>query len=355
MPVAIFIDEFQVLTNVYDPIQKVHRDLTNSFQRASESRWAPLLVSGSAVSMFVSDALGGMLQGRFGHYDLLSIPMGDTHTLVFRYGDQLGLEITDELAETVWQYTGGNPHSVRSLMTSQCPERSNYPDTEALKKVVEYELSNANGYLARHYSKEFEKYSDDLNHGTTTRRVMLWVTQYPDKKVDAAMASEALGIDQQVARESLEKLRWADVVEKDGISSYKGPNDPMLRRYIEYQHYTEVDKLGEEALFQDWAKEYERIMGQLSRTKGELGEMYARMVMGRFDNLEIAGAYLNQNEPLLLPHFDTIERRGGTIASGIPIEIDIIGEWQLSEKSKKVGTTVVFFQEWLYKRCDQAP
>jgi len=140
IPTAILIDEFQILTNVYDPKQNVYRDLTNSFQQASETRWTPLLVSGSAVSMFVSDALGGMLQGRFGHYYLPAIPQGDAHNLVFRYGEQSGLEITDEFAEAVWQYTDGNPHSVRSLMTSRCPERANYPDTEALKQVVEYEL-----------------------------------------------------------------------------------------------------------------------------------------------------------------------------------------------------------------------
>ncbi|MBV7329332.1 hypothetical protein KFU94_13995 [Chloroflexi bacterium TSY] len=185
MPTAMIVDEFQVLTNVYDPRQDIHHDLTDSFQHAVETRWAPMLLSGSAVSLFVSQALGGMLQGRFRYHYLKPILREYTHDLTFRLGDDSGISVTEELAEAIWQLTDGNPHSVQSLMNSTSPAQRNLPDIDALEEVVTYELSNPNGQLWQHYSHEFEKFSHQLNEGKTTRHLMLWVTKYPDQRVDA--------------------------------------------------------------------------------------------------------------------------------------------------------------------------
>ncbi|MEZ4734798.1 MAG: hypothetical protein R3E79_47505 [Caldilineaceae bacterium] len=65
LPTAMFVDEFQVLARVLDPDDGRVRNLTDSFQQASETRYAPMLVSGSSISMMVGDALGGLLSGRF--------------------------------------------------------------------------------------------------------------------------------------------------------------------------------------------------------------------------------------------------------------------------------------------------
>lgn len=49
MIMAVIIDEFQVLTRVYNPDNDSIQNLTDSFQHASETRWAPMLISGSSV------------------------------------------------------------------------------------------------------------------------------------------------------------------------------------------------------------------------------------------------------------------------------------------------------------------
>ena len=358
IPTAIIVDEFQILTRVYDPIQKVHRDLTNSFQRAVETRWAPLLVSGSAVSLLVSDALGGMLQGRFGYHHLKPLPRKYAHSLVFKLGDYWQVDVTDELAELVYKLTDGIPHSIHCLMTSDCPSRDDLPDLDAMHEILRYELSDLNGRILQHHSREFAKYSDELNHGTTTRRVMLWVTKFPDERVDAEMASSALGIDWETARDALEKLRWADVVNKVGMISYHGPSDPMMRRYIEYQHSIEIDKVGPEKPFKDWEQEYNSMLGQLNSTKGELGAMYVRMVMSRFTGQEVDGAaYFNCDGRIALPNFVTIERRGGVVTDGIPAEIDVVGEWsqgvwmvEVKYTQERIGAKLV--QDFI-DRCEK--
>lgn len=50
--------------------------------------------------------------------------------------------------------------------------------------------------------------------------------------------------------------------------------------------------------------------------------------MNCFDARTVDGSgYFTCSTPVLLPKFTKIERRGGTIQGGTPIEIDLIGEW----------------------------
>ncbi|MBV7329745.1 hypothetical protein KFU94_16160 [Chloroflexi bacterium TSY] len=342
IPTAVIVDEFQVLTTVYDPVQDLTHDLTDSFQWAADTRLAPLLVSGSSISLLVGQALGGMLSGRFKSWHLKPLTQGFAYELVRRLGERMGIVVTEELAEAIWRLTDGYPFSINSLMTSVSPARRRLPSLDALQEVANFELTDTNGDLYQHYSEEFNKYSHQLNEGDTTRKVMLWTTKYPDQTLDPKVAATELGLDERTVREALEKLRWADIVRKSGLITYVGPSDPMLRRFIEYQHYTEIEKLGPDKVFRDWEKEYKKKLGALSRALGEVGEMYAYAVIRNFDGQEVSGAdYFNHDGSVWLPYFDIIERQGGHVFRGIPIEIDLIGEWFLPQPDNRKGVWFV--------------
>lgn len=330
MPTAIIVDEFQVLTNVYDPKQDVHHDVTDSFQQASETRWAPLLVSGSAISLLVGRALGGMLSGRFKYRYVDSLSRSHTHDLVFRLGRFTDVEVNEELAEAIWQLTEGNAYAIQSLMNSTCPARDKLPSLSTLQEVLIFELTNHQGELWQHYREEFEKYSHQLNEGLVTRRVMLWATKYPDERIDADEVAQELGLEVKEVRASLEKLRWVDIVEKIGLISYKGPNDPIMRRFIEYQHYTEIEKLAPAEVLKDWKKEYLTLRGHANNERGKFAEVHLGAVMRGFDEREVDGAvYFNQAGPVKLPRFSKIEKRTGIVVDGVAIEIDLLGEYEL--------------------------
>jgi hypothetical protein len=333
MPTAIIVDEFQVLTNVYDPRQDVHHDLTDSFQWAVDTRWAPVLLSGSAVSLLVSQALGGMLSGRIRHWYLKPLAREYAHDLVFRLGDFAQVTVNEELAETVWQLTAGYPYPIYSLMTSPCPARQRYPALDALETVQTFELTDLNGLLWQHYRQEFEKYSRQLNEGPITRQVMLWATRYPGQRIDAEHVAQELGVTAREVQAALEKLHWVDVVEKIGLISYNGPTDPMLRRYIEYQHYTEIEKLTPARALKDWEREYKRLRGQVNNFMGEVAEVYVAAIMRAFDGGQVEGtAYFSHTGMVTLPVFEKIERRGGIVKAGVPIEIDLTGQWTLPDE-----------------------
>ena len=120
---------------------------------------------------------------------------------------------------------------------------ANYPDLAALDAVVSYELTHPQGELFKHYNAEFHKYSKLLNDGTTTKQVMFWATKYPDQRIEVEEIAEKIGVAPQEVHESLQKLEELDVIQRASISMFKGPTEPMLKRFITYQYDFEIRKL----------------------------------------------------------------------------------------------------------------
>ncbi|MCP4349599.1 MAG: hypothetical protein GY795_29310 [Desulfobacterales bacterium] len=264
IPTAMIVDEFQVLTNVHFSQQGFYRDITDSFQWAVDTKWAPILVSGSAVSLLVGEALGGLLSGRVRCNYLAPLTKEYAHDLVFRLGKVAGITVNEELAEAVWQMTGGYPYSIYGLITSPSQAIRKYPSLDALEEVMLFELTNRHGILWQHFNEEFEKYSTVLNASQTTKKIMFWAVKYPDQQIDADRIADELNIDEETVKDALKKLYQVDIVNKIGWTLFEGPGDPMLRRYIEYNYRLEVEKLGPAEAAKDWRKEYRQLQGRVN-------------------------------------------------------------------------------------------
>ncbi len=326
MPTAIIIDEFQVLTDVHDPLQNLRRDLTDSFQWASETHWAPLLLSGSAVSLLVDQAFGGMLSGRIGAWHLKPLSREHTHDLVFRLGERHRIPVNEAFAEAIYQVSGGYPYSVERLFTSRSPAIAQYPSLEALEQVMQFELGDLNGKLYQHYEGEFQKYSDLLNSGQLTRKVLFWTTKYPDERIKPARIAQEIGVTTDEVQAVLEGLVQTDLITRQIGTLFKGASDPMLRRYIAYYYYQHIEDLSPVEASKDWHSEYKRLQGKINNFVGEVAEVYVEAVMRAFDGRTVDGmTYFSIAETVTLPAFKTIERRGGIVKHGIPFEIDLTG------------------------------
>jgi len=328
MPTAIMIDEFQVLTDVYNPQNELTYDLTDSFQRASETKWAPLFVSGSSISLLVGQALGGLLSGRFKYWYLKPLSREYAYDLLFRLGNRYQIKVDEALAEGIWQLTAGFPYPIECLMTSFCPARQRYPNLHALDEVVTFELTNPSGHIWQHYSEEFDKYSELLNQGQTTKKVLFWATKYPDEQIDAERVAKEIGIGLDEVQAALRKLYKADLVDKIGWTLYQGPSDPMLRRYIEYNYRREIENLSPAEALKDWKKEYNRLRGQMNNLVGEVAEIYVEAVMRAFSGQQVDGKrHFSHDALITLPKFEHVERRGGIINKGSVVEIDVLAEY----------------------------
>lgn len=327
IPTAIFIDEFQLLTGCYDPDDGFYKDLTNAFQKASETVWAPLVVSGSSVNLLMGQATGGALSGRL-RYKILG-PLEQQHAIdmILRLGEFEGIKITEEFALAIWTLTQGYPYAIESLLQTISPAKDRYPDLAALDEVLQFELTNSSGLLFKHYNEEFAKYSSLLNDGQTTKRVMFWATKYPDERIDAARVAKEIGVEQSEVQESLQKLEQLDIVTRRTWSIYHGPTDPMLTRYIAYQHAYEIENLTESQAAEGLHNQIRRDRGAESYVVGQMAEIIVAAVMRGFDGRVLDGeTYFSTSAPVTVPKFKQIDHRWGVIEDGIPNELDLIGE-----------------------------
>lgn len=183
MPTAMIVDEFQLLTNVYNPDSNRLRNLTGSFEQASETKWAPLLVSGSSIALIVEDALGGLLSGRFTPRHLPPLTQEHILDMVFRLGKRNGIAVTEALALELWHLTEGYPYPVECLLNSDCPAVERLSDEAALEEILLYELTQTSGALWSHYHREYGKYIRQVNGDQTTRQTLLWIVKHPSQRI----------------------------------------------------------------------------------------------------------------------------------------------------------------------------
>ena len=332
MPTAVFIDEFQLLTNCYDPDDGFTKDLTNAFQKASESKVAPLVVSGSSVNLLLGQATGGALAGRL-RRQILG-PLEEEHALdmILRLGAFEGIEITEEFALAIWTLTQGYPYAIESLLQTDAPAKARYPDPVALDEVLRFELTNPSGLLFEHYNLEFNKYSTLLNDGQTTKKVMFWATKYPDEQIDTEVVAQEIGVERAEVQESLLKLEQLDIVRRTTGSLYNGPTDPMLIRFIEFRYQREVEELSAIQAAENLQQQIRKDRGAESYVVGQMAEIIVGAVMRGFDGRRLDGeSYFSFPEPITVPKFKQIDHRWGVIEDGEPKELDLIGEYPVPD------------------------
>lgn len=327
---AVIIDEFQVLTKVYNPDSQNYRDVTDSFQHASETRYAPLLVSGSSLSMMIGNALGGMLSGRFQTWRLQPLTQEYAIDMALRIGQHLDLHVTEDVALALFELTQGYPYSIERILNSLSPDIQRLPDLAALPDIIFFELTNGLGALREHYEDEYGKYIHDLNGDKTTRKILFWITNYPDERIHPDVVAKRFGVDLLQVQDALEKLYRADILQRASISTFRGPSDPLMREYLKYEHYLEVDKLTDQAAEENVRRELNRQRGEMNRQIGHFSEIIVAGVMNNFNNQQVDGkTYFSHPGTVTLPRMAQIARREGVIKAGSLHEIDVVGEYPL--------------------------
>lgn len=351
LPTAVFIDEFQILANVYDPDHDRIIPVTNYYQKASESLIAPMVVAGSSVSLLLGRATGGALSGRMSYRILGPLEQGHAITLVLRLGEQLNIRVTEEFAFAVWELTQGYPYAIESLLRSISPATERYPDPAALEEVVSFELTHPSGYLFQHYNEEFFKYSTLLNDGETTKKVMFWTTQYPDKRIEVEEIAAKIGVTPQEVHGSLQKLEQLDIVQRISLSLYSGPTEPMLRRFITYQYDFEIRKLTEEQALKNIERQVNEELGRERNIIGRFAEIVVGAVMKGFTGETLDGpAYFSHPELVVVPKFRQIEQRWGVIEQETAEELDLIGEYPMLDDVTETQVTAAWFVQVKYRK-----
>jgi len=300
-------------------------NLPATYNRQAQSRKAPMLVSGSAVTLIFRTVMGGPLGGRFGfkYIKPLSVPDGATlllNTLKYYAPDKA---TTPELALYASAQVGGHPYYLYSLAVSDC-ESKGFESEKAIDRVIRYEIENGKiyGFWLTHF-RDNRKYLNADDDEQLGKKIIYYFTQYNNQPVDIKAIAKKLKAPKQAVEEKLEKLYQADLVYRSAEKFYSF-NDISLMRFIKFVYEQDLEGVDKIDLSQQ---------GLMNTLKGKFLEMVVEVSMMKFNHEPMPGSWFGQTSEVEVPLFQFVKTTTVKGAKTFSYQIDVFGK---EEKRNKV-------------------
>jgi predicted AAA+ superfamily ATPase len=338
--VAVIIDEFQDMKfYIYNMSKELFLKLDSqkrlngqgainlpaTYDRQAQSRKAPMLVSGSAVTLIFRTVMGGPLGGRFDFMYMkpMSIPDGAALLLnTLKYYAPLQM-ITPELALYASTQVGGHPYYLYCLATSSLKGKS-FEDEKAIERVIRYEIENGKiyGFWLTHFrnNRKYLNADDDLELG---KKIIYYFTQYNNQPVNIKAIAQKLSVPKQAVEDKLERLYQADLVYRTAEKFYSF-NDICLMRFIKFVYEQDLKAVDKIDLSQ---------RGLMNTLKGKFLEMVVEVSMMKFNDELMPGAWFGQTNQVEAPLFQVVKTTSVKGAKTPTYQIDVFGK---EEKRHKV-------------------
>ena len=333
--VAVIIDEFQdmkfyihnVTEEQLDAIRaerekkpdRLGIDLTATYSHQSQSRKAPMLVSGSAVTLIFKTVMGGALAGRFDFMYLKPLTIADGAALLRQlltiYLPHTA--ITPETALYASTQVGGHPYYLYCLAMSKAKAKS-FANPSAIDYLVQYEIEHGKiyGFWQTHFdnNRRYINADDDTELG---KKIIYYFTKYNNQPVDTQAIADALQVPKRAVDRKIRKLHQADLVYQSRFRFYTF-NDICLMRFIKYLYVPELAGLEDIDLSEQ---------NRFNNLKGRFLEIVVQVTMMKFNHEALTGAWFGRpDQPVEVPLFqvvDTKQVKGTTTRS---YQLDLVGQ-----------------------------
>jgi hypothetical protein len=294
--------------------------LANTFDRQAQSRKAPMLVSGSAVTLVFRTVMGGPLGGRFDFMYMrpMSVPDGATlqHTTLKHYAQ--GQTISPELALYASAQVGGHPYYLYCLATSKC-EGKEFSDEHSIDRVIRYEIENGKiyGFWRTHFDNNREQINkdDDTELG---KKIIYYFTRYNNQPVDTKVIAAKLKVPKKAVEQKIEKLYAADLVYRSAEKFYSF-NDICLMRFIKFVYEQDLEGVDHVDLSQQ---------GLINTMKGKFLEMVAEVSMLKFNYERLPGVWFGKADEVDVPLFQYVRTQTVKASTSPSYQIDVLGKEQ---------------------------
>lgn len=287
---VVMIDEFQNLSHyVYTDGDKKNLDETipGSFHELSESKIAPMLVTGSAVGWLIEAIETYLEAGRLSKFSM-SPYLTDNEGLeaVYRYAEAYDEPVTNESALVLNKLCFSDPHFIACAVRSTCPHRD-LTTPDGVARVVDYESSHENAELAHEWMTWLAKALNRINE-RHAKKILLYMTRIADQQVTPRILKEklALEISEEQIHNKLEMLREAELI-RAARSEYRyyalkdGTFYLLLKQRFEDQ-LAELDPEAELGIGEAVARltrERNSLQGKLNNLVGRFAEMQLEVDM----------------------------------------------------------------------------
>ncbi|MCP4110538.1 MAG: hypothetical protein GY749_34290 [Desulfobacteraceae bacterium] len=332
--VAVIIDEFQDMKFYIHDVGKesveqireerilkpdmVGINLPATYDRQAQSRKAPMLVSGSAVTMVFRTVMGGPLGGRFGFKYLrpMSVADGATllHTLLKLYAPDTF--VTPENALYASAQVSGHPYYLYCLSVSEY-EGKKFDDSHSIDRLISYEIEQGKiyGFWQTHFQDNRKHINADSDE-ETGKKIIYYFTKYNNQPVDTKEIAEKLDISKKAVEEKIERLYLADLVYRSAARYYTF-NDICLMRFIKFVFEKDLEGMEKVDLSQ---------RNLFNTLKGRFLEIVVQVTMMKFNYEKISGEFFGKSGDIEAPLFQFVDTRHVKAFRTREYQIDVYGK-----------------------------
>jgi predicted AAA+ superfamily ATPase len=364
--ILVMIDEFQYLNKyIYTKMPftpENHIRLAGSYLGTSESRIAPMLITGSAVGMLVQ-IIFKQLPKRFKFYRLEKFKPQDFLELGYKLSNIYNVPATDECLLLAHRLLDGHPAYLRDIFDSRHKEKD-LTTTAGLYETYLFEVGDhLHGRIRAGWEEYIDLAFDEINE-FNARKIVLFLAKHNDREWSRMEIKEKCGLHEMTDRElerKLQALVYGDLIAY-GHSSlyYQGLGDPTFEKVFRLKYEEEIEQIDFDLIKQDMIADFEqkyqkmkqelaaktteanRLRGELNQKKGEIGEFWIKSILRSFSAKQryFAPGELGTNtEKMRLPRFRKIEKYS-FVSNGREIALDVLcepvqaDEWYLAVEVK---------------------
>ena len=308
----IIIDEFQFLSK-YITIDQENRipkkTLPGSYHQLSESKIAPMLITGSYTSWLNHIIQNHLEGGRVSkHFFSPYLEPEEGLCAVKVYSKFFNQKTTKETQKQINTLCKADPFFISCVIQSKY-EKKDLQTTQGVINTVHYEISNRLSDMSRTWREYIDKTLEDINN-IHAKRILLHMSKDPNRIwiPEELIKALHLEISQQEVLDRLKKLEKADLIEQ-GVADieYKGLNDGTLHLILRSRYGREIDDFEPDIRvdFRETLSKMDAKMKQLKAEKDSITGKY-NVLKGHVAEERLAKAFRSKKRFSLIEFFHNV-------------------------------------------------
>jgi hypothetical protein len=279
--VLVIIDEFQYFTNhiFFDQnCKRLDKSMPGTYHALVESKYAPMLVSGSYVSWMLSLMEEHLEAGRLEPY----LKSHEGLQAVYKYAEYCNQPITNETAEQLNTLCLSDPYFIACVIKS-C-QKNALLTKDGVIHAVHSELTGKSSKMSKTWAEYINKTVNKIND-INAKNILLLLCKHNDRTWTPLEIKDKLKIDltKRDIHQLLEKMLEADIIEDGGSDiRYRGLTDGTLYLVLRHRFEEEI-KHHKPDFTKDFKKQIEQLENEKKSLRGKLSNL-----VGKFSEYQLA-------------------------------------------------------------------
>jgi len=361
----VILDEFQYITQYVYPDEKREgqpdETLPGSYHSLSESKIAPMLVTGSYVG-WLSKVISEYLEAGRLKYTRMSPYLAPHEGLqaVYKYAEFFQEPITNETALQINELCLADPFFISCVIQSDYEDKQ-LMTSEGVINTVHYEISERDSEMSKTWNEYLYATLNRVNN-IHAKSLLLHLTQQADQYWTPKQIKDKLSIDLEIndIQNKLIMLSEADLIDRGSSDlQFRGLTDGtlnlILRNRLEEEISGFAPDLKQEFSRQMTSKTAAEMQGKLNQLSGYLAEYQVATAFRLIKQFSLEMFFVNVSdntelELTVVKQRVLIQRQDGKV-----FEIDIVAESSCGRvvlvevKKRQTKSSVEMVDEFLEK------